>query len=87
MIMYSKNKGYERGNKNNIPNMFAFTMIRKFLNDKSYEKKRRNYFIKNLTSNQVNQSMKDIKWLFRECKGLDIVTIENKKGDITKFIL
>ena len=36
MIMYLRNNGYKRGNQSNIPNVFAFTMIRKFLNDKSY---------------------------------------------------
>ena len=55
--------------------------------DKSYEEMRREYFIRDLTPNEVNQSMRDIKWLFREYKGLDVITIENKKGDITKFIL
>ena len=58
-----------------------------FLNDKGYEEMRREYFIRDLTPNEVNQSMRDIKWLFREYKGLDVITIENKKGDITKFIL
>ena len=75
MIMYLRNNGYKKGNQSNIPNVFAFTMIRNFLNDKSYEEMRREYF------------MRDIKWLFREYKGLDVITIENKKGDITKFIL
>ena len=87
MIMYLRNNGYKKGNQSNIPNVFAFTMIRNFLNDKSYEEMRREYFIRDLTPNEVNQSMIDIKWLFREYKGLDVITIENKKGDITKFIL
>ena len=80
MIMYLRNNGYKKGNQSNIPNVFAFTMIRNFLNDKSYEEMRREYFIRDLTPNEV-------KWLFREYKGLDVITIENKKGDITKFIL
>ena len=37
MIMYLRNNGYKKGNQSNIPNVFAFTMIRNFLNDKSYE--------------------------------------------------
>ena len=65
MIMYLRNNGYKKGNQSNIPNVFAFTMIRNFLNDKGYEEMRREYFI----------------------RGLDVITIENKKGDITKFIL
>lgn len=85
MIMYLRNNGYKKGNQSNIPNVFAFTMIRNFLNDKGYEEMRREYFIRDLTPNEVNQSMRDIKWLFREYKGLDVITIENKKGDITKL--
>lgn len=87
MIMYLRNYGHKKGNQSNIPNVIAFTMIRNFLNDKSYEKMRREYFIRNLSSNEVNQNMRDIKWLFKEYKGLDIITIENQKGNITKFIL
>ena len=86
MIMYLRNNGYKKVIKV-IFLMFAFTMIRNFLNDKGYEEMRREYFIRDLTPNEVNQSMRDIKWLFREYKGLDVITIENKKGDITKFIL
>ena len=66
MIMYLRNNGYKKGNQSNIPNVFAFTMIRNFLNDKSYEEMRREYFIRDLTPNEVNQSMRDIKWLLRE---------------------
>ena len=87
MIIYTRNYGYKKGSKSNIPNVIAFTMIRNFFNDKSYEEMRREYFIRKLNSSEFNQSMKDIKWLFREYKGLDVITIENKKGDITKFIL
>ena len=87
MIMYSRKSGYKKGSQSNVPNIFAFTVIRNFFYDKSYEDMRKEYFIRNLTSSEVNQSMRDIKWLFKEYKGLDVVTIENKKGDITKFIL
>ncbi len=87
MIMYSRNSGHKKGNQSNIPNVIAFTMIRNFFNDKSYQEMRREYFIRDLSSNEINQSMRDIKWLFKEYKGLDVITIENKKGNITKFIL
>ena len=40
MIIYSRKKGYRKGNQSNIPNVLAFTMIRSFLNDKSYKKKK-----------------------------------------------
>ena len=87
MIMYSRKKGYKKGTQSNVPNVFAFTIIRNFLNDNSYEDMRREYFIRELNTNEVNQNMRDIKWLFKEYKGLDVITIENENGDITKFIL
>lgn len=87
MKMYSRKKGYKKGTESNVPNVFAFTFIRNFLTDKSYEDMRKEYFINNMGSNQVNQAMKDIKWLFKEYKGLDVITIENIDGDINKFIL
>ena len=87
MIMYLRNSGHKKGNQSNIPNVLAFTIIRNFFYDKSYKEMRREYFIRDLSSNEINQSMRDIKWLFKEYKGLDVITIENKKGNITKFIL
>ena len=85
--MYLRYSGHKKGSQSNIPNVLAFTMIRNFFNDKSYKEMRREYFIRDLSSNEINQSMRDIKWLFKEYKGLDVITIENKKGNITKFIL
>ncbi|MGL5315709.1 MAG: hypothetical protein ACRC92_20810 [Peptostreptococcaceae bacterium] len=87
MRMYSRKKGQKKGTESNVPNVLAFTVIRNFLTDKSYEEMRKEYFINNLSSNQVNQAMKDIKWLFKEYKGLDVITMENVNGDINKFIL
>jgi len=87
MKMYSRKNSYRKGSENNIPNVLAFTMIRNFLSDKSYKEMRREYFINNLNINQINQTMRDIKWLFKEYKGLDVVTIENVDGDINKIRL
>lgn len=87
MIMYFKGANRNKSNESNIPNVLAFGFIRNFLSDRQYEQIRREYFINNLSTNQVNQAMKDLKWLFRTYKGLDIMTIENPKGDISKFIL
>lgn len=87
MKMYSRKKGYRKGTESSIPNTLAFTVVRNFLIDSSHEKMRKEYFINNLSSKQVNQAMKDIKWLFKEYKGLDVVTIENKSGDLNKIIL
>ena len=87
MKMYTRKKGYRKGTENNVPNVLAFTMIRNFLSDKNYKEVRREYFINNLNINQINQAMRDIKWLFKEYKGLDAVTIENVDGDINKIRL
>lgn len=87
MKMYVRKRGYKKGSDSNIPNVFAFTFIRNFLTDRQYEDMRKEYFINNLNSKQVNQAMQDIKWLFKEYKGLDVVTIENTDGDINKIIL
>ena len=87
MKMYLRKKGYKKGSANNIPNVIAFTMIKNFLSDKSYEDMRKDYFINNLNSKQVNKAMKDVKDLFKDYKGLDVVTMENLEGNITKFIL
>lgn len=87
MIMYFKSYNRSKSNESNIPNVLAFGFIRNFLSDRQYEQIRREYFINNLSTNQVNQAMKDLKWLFRTYKGLDVMTIENPKGDISKFIL
>ncbi|MGL6105093.1 hypothetical protein [Romboutsia sp.] len=87
MKMYSRKQGHKKGAESSIPNVLAFTFIRNFFSDKSHEKVRKEYFINNLNSKQVNQGMKDIKWLFKEYKGLDVITMENEDGDITKFIL
>lgn len=87
MRMYFKSAKKGRPNESNIPNAFAFTFIRSFLTDKQNQEIREEYFIGNLSTNQVNQAMKDIKWLFKNYKGLDVVTIENEDGDISKFIL
>ncbi len=87
MIIYARKSGYNKGNQSNIPNVLAFTFIRSFLTNKDYEEMRREYFINNLNGKQINQAMSDIKWLFKEYKGLDVITIEDNKGDINKFIL
>ena len=87
MRIYSRKSGYKKGSESNIPNILAFTMIKKVLSDSSYEEMRKEYFIKNLNSRQINQAMKDIKELFKDYKGLDIISIVNTDEDITKFIL
>lgn len=87
MKMYFRSGRNTKPNESNIPSAFAFAFIRNFLTNKQYKEMREEYFIGDLSSNQVNQAMKDIKWLFKSYKGLDVITIENIDGDISKFIL
>ncbi len=87
MIFYSRKKGEKKGTRNNIPDLISFALIKNFLMDSKFEKMRKKYFISKLTKNQVNENMEEIKILFEEYKGLDIVTKQDKNGHITKFII
>lgn len=87
MRIYTRKSGYRKGNESSVPNVLAFTVIRSFFTDKKYENMRKEYFINNMNQNQINQVMKDIKWLFKEYKGLDVITIENTNGNVNKFIV
>lgn len=87
MRMKFKSHKNNRVNDSGIPNVLAFSFIRNFLSEKEYKNIREEYLIGNLDKFQINQVMSDIKWLFRNYKGLDVMTIEEDKGDITKFIL
>ena len=87
--MRVKFKSYKnnRVNDSSIPNVLAYGFIRNFLSEKEYKNTREEYFIGDLNKFQVNQAISDIKWLFRNYKGLDVMTIEDSNGSITKFIL
>ncbi len=74
-------------NENNIPNVIAFGFIRAFFTEKNYSDLREEYFIGDLNKSQVNQVMSDIKWLFKNYKGLNVMTIEDLNGNSSKFIL
>ncbi|MEG2789311.1 MAG: hypothetical protein RR942_15970 [Romboutsia sp.] len=87
MRLYTRKSGYKKGNESNIPNIFALTLIKNFLTNNNYKEMRHEYFINDLNNKQVNQAIQDIKWLFKDYKDLDVVTIENSNGDIKKFIL
>ncbi|MDR0880794.1 MAG: hypothetical protein LBN09_08875 [Clostridioides sp.] len=87
MKIYNSNLWNKRTNVKNLPNVLAFTFIKSFLTDKQYEDTRREYFINQLSQNQIDESMEAIKWLFRNYKGLDIIQIESADGNISKFVL
>nr|WP_312214380.1 hypothetical protein [Clostridioides sp.] len=87
MKIYNKSSKSKKQNVNNIPNVFAFTYLRNFLTSKESEEIRKEYFINNLNKNQVNKCMNNIKWLFKNYSGLEVITIEKKDGSSSKFIL
>ncbi|MEG1131573.1 MAG: hypothetical protein RSD77_04600 [Romboutsia sp.] len=87
MKIIAKASKSKRAKANNIPNTIAFTFIRNWLTDKKYEKEREDYFIGKLSSSEINLAMKEIKWLSRNYKDLDIITVEDTNGNITKVII
>lgn len=87
MRIVSKPSKSRRASTSSIPNTFAFTFIRNWLSDKQYAKEREQYFIGNLSSKEVSLAMKEIKWLARNYKDLDIISIEDSSGNTTKIIL
>lgn len=87
MNIYFKGAKRRKGNQTTLPNIMAFNVIRDFLRSDDYEDMRKMYFIKKLNHNEINQAMRDVKWLFREYKGLEVISIEHSNGNITKFKL
>ncbi len=87
MILYSRKNGTNKGNKNKIPNEISLLFIKNFITDEKYKDIRKKYYIKDLNKRQTDESMEYIKELLKGYKGLDIVTKQNKDGDITKIIL
>ena len=87
MKIIAKPAKAKRQNIINIPNTIAFTFIRNWLSDKKYASEREQYFIGNLSSQEVSLAMKEIKWLSRNYKDLDIITVEDSGGNITKVII
>ncbi len=87
MKIISKSIKLKKANMSNIPNAIAFTFIRNWLSNKQYSKEREKYFIGSLSPKEVSNAMKEIKLLFKTYRDLDIITVEDKLGNITKIIL
>ena len=87
MKVVSKVSQTRKSNMSSIPNTFAFAFIRNWLSDKKHEKQRAKYFIGNFSQDEIGLVMKELKWLARNFKGLDIMSIEDKNGNITQIIL
>ncbi len=87
MKMYMKSNMRSKEISNPIPNAIAYTVIRNFLLSKEFEESRKEYCIAKLDKNQINQIMSDIKWLFRNYKDLEVLTIEDSEHKSMRFIL
>lgn len=87
MKMYLKDNKGSKETSNNVPNMIAYTAIKNFLVSNEFKEMRKEYCISDLDKNQVNQIMSDVKWLFKNYKDLEVLTIEDSKKKIVKFVL
>lgn len=76
-----------RVSESTIPNVIAYGFIKSFLTDSQYQSLRETYFISNISKNEANKVMSDIKWLFRNYKGLNVMTMEDSEGKQSRFIL
>ena len=87
MKMYMKSNKRSKETSSPVPNAIAYTVIRNFLVSKEFEDMRDEFCINNLDKNQVNQSMIDIKWLFRNYKDLEVLVLEDSEHKYTRFVL
>ena len=87
MKICTKKNQSARETVNNVPNAIAYKFIRNFINSRDFDEVIQSLFIKKLNKQQVNQIMTEIKWLFKNYPDLEIMTKQDEKGKITKFIL
>ncbi|MEG0857759.1 MAG: hypothetical protein RRZ84_05490 [Romboutsia sp.] len=87
MKMYMKSNKRSKDVRNNVPNTIAYTVIKNFLVSKEFAETREEYCIGKLNKEQVNQIMVDVKWLFKNYKELEVLTMEDAENKIVKFIL
>lgn len=87
MKMYMKGSKRSKETSNPIPNTIAYAAIKNFLVSKEFEEVREEYCISNLDKKQVSQIMTDIKWLFRNYKGLEVLTLEDSNNKSMRFVL
>lgn len=87
MKMYMKGSKRSKEISNPIPNTIAYAAIKNFLVSKEFADMREEYCINNLDKKQVNQVMTDIKWLFRNYKGLEVLTLEDSNNKSMRFVL
>lgn len=87
MKMYMKGSKRSKETGNPIPNTIAYAAIKNFLVSKEFAETREEYCIGKLDKKQVSQIMTDIKWLFRNYKDLEVLTIEDSNNKSIRFTL
>ena len=87
MKMYTQKYNRGKGNVSNIPNTIAYTFIRNYMTSKEFEEITYSMFIKKVNKQQVSRAMSEIKWLFRSYPGLEVLSLQDEKGNITRFEL
>lgn len=87
MKMYLQSNSRSKETSNNVPNMVAIAAIKNFLTSKDFKETREGFCINNLSKDQVNKIMYDIKWLFKNYKDLEVLAIEDAENKIVKFVL
>lgn len=87
MKMYKQKLNRGKVNVSNIPNAMAYTFIRNYMNSKEFKEITQSMFIKKMNKQQVSNAMTEVKWLFRSYQGLEVMTLRDEKGNVTKFEL
>ena len=87
MKMYMKGNKRSKESANPLPNTIAYAAIKNFLVSKEFQEARGEYCIAKLDKKQVNQIMTDIKWLFKNYKDLEVLTMEDSEGKKIRFII
>ena len=87
MKMYKQKFNRGKGSVSNIPNAIAYTFIRSYMNSKEFEEIAHSMFIKKMNKQQVSDAMTEVKWLFRNYPGLEVMTLQDEKGNVTRFEL
>ncbi|MCC3866161.1 hypothetical protein K0040_18045 [Terrisporobacter petrolearius] len=87
MKMYMKGNKRSKETSSPIPNTIAYAAIKNFLVSKEFAETREEYCIGKLDKKQVSQIMTDIKWLFRNYKDMEVLTIEDSDNKAIRFIL
>ncbi len=85
--MYTQKYNRSKESVSNVPNTIAYTFIRNYMNSNEFEEITHSMFIKKMSKQQVSRAMSEVKWLFRNYPGLQVLTLQDEKGNTTKFEL